>query len=119
MTKVKVRKTKAKKLNPKRIKIPLSTKKLVRRTLELRKLLPRSKQFGLDISKADKLAIRSGIKQGIKLIRKTYLTKAEAIPYVRFYNRFRNCKTFKCKGALNLWGGQIFLRRLKSFVMRA
>lgn len=95
-----------------KIRIPQYAKDEARNSLALRKDLSKSKKFGLNKKQAKKNNIRSGIDQAKKLINNKFLTKKEAMAYYRFYSRFKNCRTKKCKGAIGLWGGRRFGRML-------
>lgn len=95
-----------------RIKIPKYAKQEAKAALKLRDSLIKSKKFGLDKSQANKEGVKSGVEQAQKLIRRSSLTSKEALDYYRFYNRFKNCRTPKCEGAISLWGGRRFGKML-------
>jgi len=90
--------------------IPQYAKKAARRALSLRKKQSKSKKVGLSVSQARKQGIRSGVSQAKYLISHKYLSPRKAIPYYRFYQRFKNCMTKRCEQALDLWGGRKFLK---------
>lgn len=91
-----------------RIRIPLYAKQEARDALRTRKVLSKTKKFGLNKKQAKLAGVRSGVEQAQKLLRRTFLTKSEAFAYYRFYQRFKSCKTLKCEGAIKLWGGRRF-----------
>lgn len=94
------------------IKIPIYAKKEAERWLKIRESLPKSKQFGLNKSKAKKLGINSGVERAKQLIREDYLSVNDAKRVGAFYDRFKNCSTFKCEGAIGIWGGRNFGKKL-------
>ena len=103
----------------KRLVIPTYAKKKAKKALLLRKKLTKTKKFGLSIKQAQNLGIKSGIQQAMFLIKKRTLSYGQTMPYYRFYQRFKNCRTKKCEMAMDLWGGRKFLKtRVFSFIKR-
>ena len=98
---------------PKRLKIPNYVKEVVKKALRERNMLPKSQKYGLEKSQAKKQGITSGVERAKQLIRSKYITESDAKSIIAFYNRFRNCRTPKCEGAINLWGGRSFAKFLK------
>lgn len=100
-----------------KIKIPLYVKKAARAGLRLRSRVPKSKKFGLTKKEADKLGIQSGVEQAKYLIKNNYIDYKRAWKIAKFYNRFKNCYSFKCNGNFLLWGtrkwGNNLYRRIK------
>jgi len=94
-----------------RIKIPKYAKIRASSALELRRKLPKSKKFGLDKKQAEKIKINSGVERAKKIIRNKYLSREDARSVAKFI-RFKNCKTKKCKRALDLWGGKRFVTKV-------
>ena len=99
-----------------KLKIPKYAKEAARKALEKRKNISKSKRFGLSQSSAKKLKIRSGVSQAKLLIKKRYLNYSQAMPYYKFYQRFKSCRTTKCEGALDLWGGRRFGKMVSLFI---
>ena len=97
-----------------KIRIPIYAKQEARDGLATRKLLSKTKKFGLNKTQAKISGVRSGVEQAKKLIRRKLLTKQEALAYYRFYQRFKACKKSKCEGALKLWGGRRFGKMLSN-----
>jgi len=95
-----------------RIEIPKYAKNLAKKALEERKELPKSKKFGLDKKQASKLKINSGVERAKQLINNKYIKGEDAKSLARFYSRFKNAKTKKEVGALNLWGGKRFGKKV-------
>lgn len=91
-----------------RLRIPAYAKACARRGLKLRAEAPKSKKFGLTKSEARRLGIASGVERAKQIIKSKSLSHADAKKVAMFYQRFRNCKTPKCKGAILLWGGAKF-----------
>jgi hypothetical protein len=90
----------------KRFPITKLAKSKARKALILRKQLPKSKKFGIDKKEASKLKIYSGVERAKQLVRSKTIPLEDAKKVARFYSRFKNCKTPKCVGALDLWGGK-------------
>jgi len=47
-----------------------------------------------------------------QLLNSKTITEKDAKNIIAFYNRFKNCRTKKCEGAINLWGGRRFAKFL-------
>ena len=101
-----------------RLLIPDYAKEAAREALEIRRTLPKSKQFGLTKSEAQSMGINSGVERARQIIRNKYLEFDDVKDVARFYLRFRNCRTFNCEGSLGLWGGRRFGRLCVSHVRR-
>lgn len=99
-----------------RIKIPIYAKVEARKGLQKRKEVPKSKKFGLDVTEAKQLGINSGVARARKIINSNFVTLKDAKSIKNFYNRFKNCKTFKCEGAIQLWGGRKFGQYLTKLI---
>lgn len=99
-----------------RLKVTKEAKRAAKEALTLRKTLPESKRFGLDRLEAKKAGVTSGVQRAKQIIRKDSLSVQEAKRVASFYNRFKGCKTPKCEGALDLWGGRSFGRKADRFV---
>lgn len=98
---------------PKKIKIPKYVKVIVRKTLKERENLPKSKKYSLTKKEATKKGINSGVERAKQLSASKYISEEDAKSIIAFYNRFKNCRTSKCEGAINLWGGRRFALFLK------
>lgn len=94
------------------VTIPKYAKEKATKALELRKKLPPSKKFGIDKTKAKELGIASGVERAKQIIKEDKIPIKDAKKIARFYSRFKNCKTDKCEGAINLWGGRRFGNKL-------
>lgn len=101
-----------------KINIPEYAKQEAKKGLELRKSLPRSKQYGLTEEEAEVLGIKSGVERAKQIIKNNYLTKDDAKRIVAFYSRFKKCDTPKCKGSIKLWGGRKFGKKLTKKLRR-
>lgn len=99
-----------------RLNVTKKAKKKAARALKLRKSLPKSKKFGLDKQQAKKLGINSGVERAKQIVRSKSLLLDDAKAVSRFYNRFRNCRTKNCEGAIDLWGGRDFGKKATVFV---
>jgi hypothetical protein len=100
-----------------RIKIPQYAKNLARRALKERSRLKPSKRFGLDKIQANKLNINSGVERAKQIVRSKYIEGEDAKAVARFI-RFKNAKTNKEVGALNLWGGKRFVTKVYNEVYK-
>jgi len=96
-----------------RIEIPKFAKITSRKALKLRQSLPVSKRFGLTSEEAKRFGVTSGVNRAIQISKRKYISEFDAEKVISFHNRFKNCKTPKCKGAINLWGGKLFYIYLK------
>ena len=94
------------------IAIPKYAKIKAINALKKRESLPKYKKFGLDKRQASKLNINSGVERAKQIIEEDYLDKEDAKRVAAFYNRFKNCNTEKCEGAIDLWGGRKFGKKL-------
>lgn len=94
------------------IPIPNYAKSRAANALKKRESLPSYKKFGLDKKEASKLRINSGVERAKQIIREDSLDKEDAKRVAAFYNRFKNCNTPKCEGAIDLWGGRKFGKKL-------
>jgi len=104
----------------KQLPIPDYAKHAARKALILRKKLPKSRRFGLSPSQAQSLGIISGVNQAKFILNNRAMPLHKAREFNRFYQRFKNCRTRKCEGAMNLWGGRKFLKfRVMKFVKAA
>lgn len=97
-----------------KFKIPGYAKEDARKALVERQRLPKSKQFGIDKTEANRLRINSGVERAKQIIRSKYLREEDAKRVAAFYNRFKNCNTSKCEGSIDLWGGRKFGRQISS-----
>jgi len=89
---------------PIRMRVPEYAKKEA-----MKGLLERQKnKAGLTPKEAKKLGIFSGVARANQIIKSTFLEEDDLRSIARFYIRFRNCNTPKCKTALRLWGGKKF-----------
>jgi len=96
------------------IKVPAYAKKDARKALSLRDSLPKSKKFGINKKEAKSLGIASGVERAHQLSKNKYIPIEDAKKVAKFYNRFKNCRTPKCEGAIDLWGGRKFGRNLNA-----
>lgn len=96
------------------IKIPAHAKSAAKQGLDERRRLAPSKRFGIDKEQARRLGINSGVERAKQIIRNKNLPLNDAKRVAAFYNRFKNCRTKKCEGAIKLWGGRRFGRSLSS-----
>ena len=94
------------------MKIPLYAKEEAREALELRETLPVSEQFGLSEEEARVLGITSGISRAQQLIKSNRLSEEDKKAVCRFYTRFRNKKGERAEGAIKLWGGRKFGKKV-------
>jgi len=92
----------------KKLLIPQYAKDKAEEALVLRKQLPESRKFGIDKQEADKLGINSGVERAKQIARNTHLSDSDTRRVAAFYQRFKNCTTPKCEGAIDLWGGRRF-----------
>lgn len=99
-----------------RLKITQEAKQKARSALELRASLPKSRKFGLSPTQAEDEGVFSGVSRARQIIANDTLSEADARRVAAFYLRFRNCRTPKCEGALNLWGGRAFGKMAVKFV---
>lgn len=91
----------------KRLLIPDYAKRASRRALFLRKRRGKSAKQG----------VVAGVNQAKFLLKNRYMSLAKAKVFNRFYQRFKNCRTKRCEGAMNLWGSRKFLKfRVMKFV---
>ena len=86
----------------KKLLIPTYAKLNAKRALKLRKARCKSKKFGLSPKQAKRLGVISGVNQAKYLMSNKYLTLTKAKQFYRFYQRFKNCRTKKCEGAMDL-----------------
>ena len=98
--------------NMKKFKVPIYAKIKAKKALKLRSSLPESRKFGLNKEEANNLGINSGVERAKQLIRSKSISLKDAKRVCAFYNRFKNCKTFKCEGSHDLWGGRKFERKV-------
>ena len=99
-----------------RLLIPKYAKDEARKALIKRRSLPKSKKFGLIKEKAQRLGINSGVQRAKQITRSTYLDLEDAKSVARFYQRFKNKRGPRAKGAISLWGGRAFGRKAVKFV---
>lgn len=97
-----------------RIPIPIYAKRAAASALRRREELPKSEQFGITKSEANKLRINSGVERAKQIIRSDNIPEKDARRVAAFYDRFKNCRTPKCEGAIDLWGGRRWGRKLAS-----
>jgi len=100
-----------------RIKIPKYAKNLARQALKQRSKLSSSKKFGLDKKQASRLNINSGVERAKQIISSKYIKGEDAKAVARFI-RFKNARTLKEVGALNLWGGKRFITKVYNEVYK-
>jgi len=98
------------------MRIPNYAKQAAREALELRKTLPKSKQFGLSEEEANFLGITSGVKRAKQILRNYRLSKSDQKAVCSFYQRFKGKSTPKVEGAIKLWGGRKFGREVCSYI---
>lgn len=100
------------------IRFPVTKKAKIKakNALILREKLPSSRQFGIDKKEASRLGIASGVERAKQLIRSDSIPFEDAEKVARFYQRFNNCETEKCEGAIDLWGGREYGKKAVSFV---
>ena len=101
-----------------KLKVTQQAKAKARLALEERRSLPNSRKFGLDKRQASSLGINSGVERAKQIVRSKSLNMRDAERVAAFYNRFKNCRTPKCNGAINLWGGRKFGRKAVEFVKK-
>lgn len=99
-----------------RLRIPLYAKEKAKKALILRAGLPAYKKFGLDTKQAKELGIFSGVKRAKQIISNESVSLKDAKHIAAFYSRFKGCKTIKCEGAIDLWGGRQFGKKAYDFV---
>lgn len=95
-----------------RIKVPKYAKQAAKKGLKKRKKLPKKKKFGLSEKEAKEKGIDSGVGRAKQLINNQYISKKDAKKIARFYQRWKNCRSQKCRGNFLLWGGRKFGRNL-------
>jgi hypothetical protein len=94
-----------------RLKVTQEAKRKAKSSLLLLKMLPKSQQFGLSKSEARQLGINSGIERAKQIIRSKYLYDADVISVCRFKRFLNQTRSLKVQGAINLWGGENFIRK--------
>lgn len=99
-----------------RLKVPLYAKEKAMKALERRALLPPSKRFGFNKRQARVAGVQSGVARAEQLIRDDSIGLSDAKSMALFYSRFKNCLTVRCEGAIDLWGGRRFLKKVLIFV---
>lgn len=97
-----------------KFKVTEQAKRKAKNALEKRSKLPKSKQFGITKKEAKKLGINSGVERAKQIIRSKNIPEKDAKRVCAFYQRFKNCKTEKCEGSLDLWGGRSWSKRICS-----
>jgi len=102
-----------------RFDIPSYAKRIARESLEERQRLPESKKFGIDKQEARRLGINSGVERAKQIVRSESLSLEDAKRVAAFYERFKNCDTPKCEGAIGLWGGRRFGRKISTQIKRS
>lgn len=102
-----------------KFRIPQYAKDEAKRSLKLRASLPPSKQFGLSKKEAKRLRINSGVARAEQIVNNTFISLEDAKAIVRFYDRFKNCRTFKCEGSIGLWGGRRWAKQLKKKIINS
>jgi len=94
------------------IKVPPYAKQAAIKGLEERKMLSDSKKFGLNYKEAKSLGIASGVRRAYQLKSQENINEETGKRIGRFYARFKNCETPKCEGAINIWGGRRFGKKM-------
>jgi hypothetical protein len=101
-----------------RMKIPIYAKDAAKMALLRRKISPKNKKFGLSAEQASKLGINSGVVRAKQIVRSKSLSVKDVRRVAAFYQRFKNCRTPKCEGAIGLWGGRKFGRKSVSHLKK-
>lgn len=101
-----------------RLEVTEQAKRQAKQSLELRRNLPKSKRFGLSPEEAKKKGVASGVSRARQLINSKSISFKDAKRVASFYQRFKNCRTEKCEGAIKLWGGRKFGRKAVSHVKK-
>jgi len=102
----------------KRLKVTIEAKRLAKNALQRRREATESKKFGLTRKDASKLGINSGVARAKQLIKSDSITFGDAkrvCAFSRFLNRKR---TFKVQGAIDLWGGEKFIKKACKFTKK-
>jgi len=100
----------------KMLRIPKYAKRTAREALELRQSLPSSKRFGLDKIQAKQQGINSGVERARQIVNDKYMPM-EDVERVCAFNRWLDReRTQKVQGAIDLWGGEKFIRKSCKYV---
>jgi len=91
-----------------RLRIPGFAKRAAENALSNRENLPKSQRFGMSKLEAKAEGITSGVSRAEQLVSSKAVSLEDACSIGSFYTRFKNCKTTKCEGAIDLWGGRRF-----------
>jgi hypothetical protein len=98
------------------LRIPVYAKLEAKKAIVLRQSLPESKRFGLSREEANNLGIFSGVDRAYQIINHEFMDFDDVKAVARFYQRFKNCHTPKCDGAISLWGGRRFGQLCVDFI---
>lgn len=102
-----------------RLKVTKRAKRKASSALARRKKLPKSKRFGITKKKAKKLGIKSGVARAKQLKRSKSISTKDACSVGNFYSRFKNKRSKRAEGAIDLWGGRSFGRKARSHCKKA
>jgi len=95
----------------KMLKIPKYAKQTAREALELRQSLPKSKKFGIDKQQARQLGINSGVERAKQIINDKYMPIEDVKRVCAFGRWLGRERTQKVQGAIDLWGGEKFIKQ--------
>lgn len=97
-------------------KIPKYAKVNAKNALELRNSLNNSQKFGLDKNTAKQLNINSGVERAKQLVNNKYLNIEDTKAVCRFSRWLNRERTQKVQGAIDLWGGDKFIKKACKYV---
>jgi hypothetical protein len=98
-----------------KLKVTNEAKQKARAALQLRESLPKSKRFGLDKTQAREAGVASGVERAKQISRSKYIPYNDAVRIARF-KRFVPAETPREQGAVDLWGGDNFIKKANTFV---
>jgi len=102
----------------KRLKVPKYAKEAAKRALEFNKEVPKSQKVGLTKIEAKKKGINSGVERAKQLIKSDSISMEDARAVCNF-KRFLGMKqTTRVEAAIDLWGGERFIRDACEFVKK-
>lgn len=99
-----------------KLMVTMQAKRNAKMALEERKKLGKTMKFGLSSKQARREGVESGVERGKQIVRSKSLDFEDAKSVAGFYQRFKNCRSKKCEGALNLWGGRSFGKKAVTWV---
>lgn len=100
------------------MKIPKYAKEKAREALAKRKTLPEYKKFGMTKIEAEKLEIASGVERAKQIIRSKRLSLKDVKRVCAFRRFLRRKRTEKIQGAIDLWGGERFIKKSCKYLQK-